>query len=298
MIKKILLIIIVSVFSIASFSQVGIIKDPERKKEYKKVIEQANQLFENKQYTASIHFYKKALVIGPEKKLAKYRLEDIKTIFIKDELASNKEEAEALVERINKTVKEIEENLPEEKKDSLIYFLSDMDTKKTEPIDSRPESWVSLENEIRNEINSEATVVGDEPVEKVKVEIVKEPDVIIEEDPHVSIELLEKEEPVEETKYPVIKSEDLPEKSSTDLQTEREKIEEELKQKYPDQKTVEIINEKHKKITKVIMNRDNKITVYLKVEHDWGGVFYFIDRRPFPVQSITKNYFIRHTLVN
>ena len=111
-------------------AQTDIIKDKERKKEYQNIIKQANELFDQKKYTASIHFYKKALKIAPEKKLAKYRLEDIITIFVKEEKAQDKEKAEDLVEKIEKTVRQIEENLPEDKKDSLVFYIADIAPKK------------------------------------------------------------------------------------------------------------------------------------------------------------------------
>ena len=60
---------------------------------------------------------------------------------------------------------------------------------------------------------------------------------------------------------------------------------------YPNERTIEIINDDYKKITKVIINREHLVTIYLKVEHKWGGVFFFIDNTPFPLENISKSYF-------
>jgi hypothetical protein len=64
-----------------------------------------------------------------------------------------------------------------------------------------------------------------------------------------------------------------------------------LLKKYPNEKTIEIINEKYKKITKVFINRNEFVIIYLKVEHSWGAVFYFIDNTPYPLENISESYF-------
>ena len=64
-----------------------------------------------------------------------------------------------------------------------------------------------------------------------------------------------------------------------------------LVKRYPNERTIEIITDDYKKITKVIINRDNLVTIYLKVEHKWGGTFFFKDNTPFPLENISKSYF-------
>lgn len=53
-----------------------------------------------------------------------------------------------------------------------------------------------------------------------------------------------------------------------------------LIEKYPERKTVETEKEGNSVITYVYINRGDFVTVYKKVEHSWGGKFYFIDERP------------------
>ncbi|MFH2143802.1 MAG: hypothetical protein ABIJ97_15365 [Bacteroidota bacterium] len=283
--------ILLFTFSVAR-AQEGIIRDPERKKQYEKIINQANKLFNNKQYSASIHFYKNALELAPEKKLAKYRLEDIKTIFIKEELADNLDDAEILINKIDSTLNEIAKNLPEEKKDSLIFFIADIAPKKAETVDNRPKDWIEMENSVRKEMDGSLKVVGDEPVGEII------PDNIHENVKDTFTYVPVKKEPVvKKISEPIIVNSQKPQgKTNEELEIEKKKKEEELKIKYPDEKTVEYFEANGKKTTRVVINRNKRISVYLKVEHNWGGVYYFIDNSPFPVQSITSSYFVKNTL--
>lgn len=52
-----------------------------------------------------------------------------------------------------------------------------------------------------------------------------------------------------------------------------------LQEKYKERKTVETEEVGNSIITYIYINRGNFVTVYKKVEHNWGGVFYFVDDR-------------------
>ncbi|MFT4660155.1 MAG: hypothetical protein ACI8XB_000413 [Patiriisocius sp.] len=54
-----------------------------------------------------------------------------------------------------------------------------------------------------------------------------------------------------------------------------EEFSEELADSYPDGITEEILNENGKKITRRVVVKNGKGSDYRKVEHRWGGVFYF-----------------------
>ncbi|GAB5539872.1 MAG: hypothetical protein Salg2KO_19750 [Salibacteraceae bacterium] len=63
---------------------------------------------------------------------------------------------------------------------------------------------------------------------------------------------------------------------------ERMAMEEEqrrLKEKYPERKTFETQKEGNSTVTYVYINRGEFVNVYKKVEHTWGGVFYFVDEQ-------------------
>jgi hypothetical protein len=64
----------------------------------------------------------------------------------------------------------------------------------------------------------------------------------------------------------------------------------ELARKYPEGKTVENYELKDQKITRIIINHNGIANEYRKVEHSWGGVFYFKNG-----QSISKTIFYSET---
>lgn len=310
--KKLLLILITVFLNFAfAYSQAGVIKDPDVKKQYEQVIAKANSLFDSGQYTASIHFYKKAQSIAPEKKLAKFRLEDIITIFIKNELAANRADAELLIEGIEARSLEIEKSMESEDTDSLAILLAKIDAKTVNQpaVDNRPEEWKRLEADVRKELNNDEvkpafiekdiTEVKENVVIENKVEPVKEvkekkvePVAVVEvkkEEPIINKDTLaelKKDLPVIK---PVVKKEVKPEKKAyTKLVEEKKQRDDELMQKYPDGKTTEVIKSDTKTTIRTIIHKDNKITVYLKVKHNWGGEYYFIDDSPIKIHSITK----------
>jgi hypothetical protein len=69
-----------------------------------------------------------------------------------------------------------------------------------------------------------------------------------------------------------------------------------LLEKYPDTRTIEIEEDFAKKTTRVIINKDSRVYIYLKVEHAWGGVYYFVDRTPLHPENISKAFFDSETL--
>ncbi len=68
-----------------------------------------------------------------------------------------------------------------------------------------------------------------------------------------------------------------------------------LRKQYPEQKTVLEIDQPGKHITRVIMNVDNDISVYLKVKHSWGATFFFEEEVGEDLRSITEVYFNKMT---
>ncbi len=311
----ILCVVLIALLSQISFSQPGVIKDKEVKKQYEKVIKKANESFDNGQYTVAIHFYKKAQKIAPEKKLSKYRLEDIITIFIEKEIASDRTDAKELIEEIEERALKIEASLQDENKDDLEMLLAelDKDIKAKPTVDNRPEEWKRLELDVRNEMNREngkPEIIENEVVEeKPKKDI--DPVLIVEEKPEEIIAEIEKIKPIEKeaeatipkdtiTKLkkelplikPVPKKDIKPKrKAYAKLVVEKRVRDKELKEKYKDGKTVEVIEAKSKTTTRTIIKKDGKVNVYLKVKHNWGGEYYFIDNSPVKVQSITKHYY-------
>ena len=65
-----------------------------------------------------------------------------------------------------------------------------------------------------------------------------------------------------------------------DIQMEEDRQQSRLKEKYPRRKTVETEKAGTSTNTYIYVNRGDFVNVYKKVEHNWGGVFFFIDERP------------------
>ncbi len=64
------------------------------------------------------------------------------------------------------------------------------------------------------------------------------------------------------------------------IEGEMEQRQNELAKKYPATKTVEQEKVGNSMVTYVYINDNGFVTVYKKVEHNWGGVYYFVDDRP------------------
>lgn len=68
-----------------------------------------------------------------------------------------------------------------------------------------------------------------------------------------------------------------------------------LLQQYPDYKTETIEEDMYKKVTRVYINKNRRVTIYMKVEHAWGGIYYFIDRTPLVPENISQGFFDAET---
>lgn len=68
-----------------------------------------------------------------------------------------------------------------------------------------------------------------------------------------------------------------------------------LKQKYTEERTIEVTQDTHKKTTRVILNNGKVVEVYAMVEHSWGATYYFIEEYPSGAQSIGYSAFMNRT---
>ena len=58
----------------------------------------------------------------------------------------------------------------------------------------------------------------------------------------------------------------------------------------PDEKKVEETEKNNRKITKITIRRLGIVTVYRKVEHNWGAIYYFRE-----MENISKTIFEHET---
>jgi len=114
--------------------------------------------------------------------------------------------------------------------------------------------------------------------------LIKAKDSIVQ--PKPALDTVKKVVDKQEVKEPIIKS-----NTPQNIPFNKVAYQDSLLKRYPNERTVEEINEPYKKLTKVIINRDSTVNIYLKVEHKWGGIFFFKDNTPYPLENISKSYF-------
>jgi len=68
-----------------------------------------------------------------------------------------------------------------------------------------------------------------------------------------------------------------------------------LLKRYPEERTIEVSQDAHKKTTRVFMNNGKVVEVYAMVEHSWGATYYFIEEYPSGAQSIGYAAFMSRT---
>ena len=254
-------------------------QDSESEQQYKAAMQNAKTAFDAKMYSEALYFYREALKIKPDAKLPRYKIEDIRTIYIDDgikEIAENKQIAQ------EEAKKQAEVKADERIESEIEQAQKELETLKVAMV-------ISIDEE--NVVDDDVVEIADvEPTLETK-QIEPEPEPQPEPE-HVVSQLVEpvKEEPqpvVESKKTTVVskpqpiasKPKTRPQPAITDEEKEARKEAEmqKLRIQYPEQKTVLEIDQPGKHITRVIMNIDNNISVYLKVKHSWGATFFFKD---------------------
>ena len=281
--KHFLIAIILLITSTLSYSQ-----ESASEQQYKAAMQNAKTAFDAKMYSEALYFYREALKIKPDAKLPRYKIEDIRTMYIDDgikEIAENKKvtQDEAKIEAETKADERIEAE--------IVQAQKELETLKVATVISIDEETV-VDDENIDIADIEPTLETKQPEpEPIVVEPAKEePKPIVEPEPQPVVEqpvapAKEESKPVEPekktvvTKQPIAKPTKPAPRQLTDEEKEARKEAEmqQLKIRYPEQKTVLEIDQPGKHITRVIMNIDNKVSVYLKVKHNWGATFYFQD---------------------
>lgn len=305
--KHLIIAIILLITNTLSYSQ-----ESATEQQYKAAMQNAKTAFDAKMYSEALYFYREALKIKPDAKLPRYKIEDIRTMYIDDgikEIAENKQIAQEEVQKqaeakaderieteIEQAQKELETlrvaaviNIEEE----AVVYDENIDIADVEP---------TLETKLPEpEPEPEIIEPEPEPVVVQQVEIVKEEPKPVVEQPAPKEEKTEpkpapKPVPAKPVAKPVNKPASQP-KAMTEEEKEafKESEMQKLRIQYPEQKTVLEIDQPGRHITRVIMNVDNKVSVYLKVKHDWGATFFFEEEIGEDLKSITELYFNKMT---
>lgn len=293
--------------------------------QYNQAMANAKQAFEAKQFSEAVMFYREAIKIKPDARLPKYKIEDIRTIYIEKELGvinATPIVTEKLKTNDNaKPEIELEKAKVEDaaKAEATRKMNEDADKAEAE-IRQVPVAVIEISEDSDSPDLNEYSDVVDSPGDKVvgvkKVEPKTQTNIDVEsiKPDNSEINLTVREVPEIEKTIPIIeptpekKIEPKPkaatptyiEKAVTLSQSEKqiwiEQEKKRLAETYTNKKTVEEIEKPGKHITRVIMNIDNNVTIYLKVKHSWGATFYFIDEVGLELRSINESYF--NTMTN
>ena len=316
------------IFSIAILLLVTIsvsAQDSESEQQYKAAMQNAKTAFDAKMYSEALYFYREALKIKPDAKLPRYKIEDIRTIYIDDgikEIAENKQIAQEEVkkqaeakadERIENEIEQAQKELETLKVAMVISIdeepvvfddvveIADVEpTLETKQIEPEPEPQPEP-------IEPEPIVT--QPVEPVKEEPKPEEKAIEQPAPKEEAPAPKAEEPAPKPVQPapkpapaktVSKPTQKPVSQPKQMTDEEKKAwkeaeKQKLRQQYPEQKTVLEFDQPGKHITRIIMNVDNEITVYLKVKHSWGATFFFVEEIGEDLRSIDEVSFNKKT---
>ena len=287
--KHLIIAIILLITSTLSYSQ-----ESATEQQYNAAMQNAKTAFDAKMYSEALYFYREALKIKPDAKLPRYKIEDIRTMYIDDgikEIAENKQIAQKEVkkqaeakadERIETEIEQAQKELETLRvaaviniEEETVVYEENIDIADVEP---------TLETKLPEpEPEPEIIEPEPEPVVVQQVEIVKEEPKPVVEQPAPKEEKAEpkpapKPVPAKPVAKPANKPVSQPKAMTAEEKEARKEAEmQQLRIKYPEQKTVLEIDQPGKHITRVIMNIDNKISIYLKVKHSWGATFFFED---------------------
>jgi len=281
--------------------------------QYEQAMKNAKLALSANQYSQAVMFYREALSIKPNELLPKYRIEDIRTIYIKNELDSltahepvvtkkkKKKEIEAETVQLQEKAEEIatakmyDEAAKEKQELQELVIVADVleidDTVVIEDEidieDTKLDKDIPL-NKVEKKQITQVKNKADNNTKGIIIESRETPAVIETPEEQLKVEVVENKKVIKE---PVKKT------SSTPIVTKEWIIKEngKLAIKYPNNKTIEEIEKPGKHITRVIMNIDQKVTIYLKVKHSWGATFYFIDEVGYEPSSISAIHFNRMT---
>ena len=240
-------------------------------------MQNAKTAFDAKMYSEALYFYREALKIKPDAKLPRYKIEDIRTIYIDDgikEIAENKQITKEEVK------KQAEAKADERIENEIEQAQKELETLKVATVISIDEEPV-VDDDVVEIADIEPTLETKQPEPEPEPQpepVVSQPVEPVKEEPKPVVEpkkttVVSKPQPIASKPKP------RPQPAITDEEKEARKEAEmqKLRIQYPEQKTVLEIDQPGKHITRVIMNIDNNISVYLKVKHSWGATFFFKD---------------------
>ena len=301
----------------------------EVERKYLKLINSGNVYYSLRQYNMARVMFSKALELKPKRRYPAYKIEDIETQVLifnkeKDTLPQN---VDSIVASLIKTQPDLKKQIeykrktPEEintifKNDLYKQIESETTDKKelakriqfiNNEVINKQETIVAVIDTNKKGIDSNITINKD-----TTKQLILAKEIPIQKDSIVTTVPKEKPIPTDTTYHQIAKKDTVNLKEEPKVQPilkPAEPIKKQMKvstgtkpfdkvayqdsllKTYPKEKTIEIITEPYKKITKIVINQNNLVSIYLKVEHKWGGIYFFKDNTPFPLENISKSYF-------
>ncbi|MCQ2958732.1 MAG: hypothetical protein MJ198_00890 [Bacteroidales bacterium] len=270
-------------------------------KRYMALINQGSVYYDKSQFYAARKFFTEATKIKPKRLYAYYKLEDIKT-----EIERFETKAELLGINLDSLIAQELAKIDESEEGPKTYPayvpLTDQQVEEIFRTELQKQVYASSSNiaegnrtmRLMDEFFSEETkkntaIAQTEPKKKEKKKKTEE----------VQQQVVAKEEPKPEPKAEPI---DLSQKPKPVVKTEATKkvvdfvtYQDSLMQKYPNERTIEITQDAHKKTTRVFMNDGKRVEIYTMVEHSWGATYYFLEEYPTGTTSIGYAAFVNKT---
>lgn len=291
--------------------------------QYQQAMANAKLALQAEQYSQAVMFYREARKLKPNERLPKYKIEDIRTIYINKEMNTvnaaqpdlkkqvkskrKQKKLQAKIDRISQKAVEKATRKMYDDADQAAADMLDFDV----AVVSIVEDDEKLESEnVDNIASSRELGIADLPSKKnvtVQNNIVKESSENL---PLSKRQLPEKKPIKKQNQEPAVNQEKTETPRPKPVMTKpaykvtkpgqmtaeqkKQWIKEEnqkLANRYPNKKTVETYEKPGKKITRVIMNIDGKVSIYMIVKHSWGATYYFKDELGENLKSINQQYF-------
>lgn len=312
-IYKIAFTALISLVTFYAYSQ-----EFNQEQQYQQAMANAKMAFSAKKYSEAVVFYREALTIKPNAKLPQYKIEDIRTIYIEKELKKMdvKVDKKAKKEKNRKDEKPITDPvIKQAEAEADRQMEADAQQVKAELQELKIETKavpVQENVDINMDSTSEVKITPDrnsilpemeaKQQTKLTTENEQKPEITISKKEILEQKAEEKQpvdsvKPIKQTEHKKISYQpEQPQPKVKPMTAEEKKAwvkqeQERLKAIYPNKKTIEESDKPGKHITRVIMNIDGTVVVYLKVKHSWGGLYFFIDSPGEELKSISEQYF-------
>ncbi len=271
-------------------------------KRYMALINQGTVYYEKSQFYAARKFFTEASKLKPQRLYSYYKLEDIKT-----ELERFETKAELLGINLDSLIAQELAKVDETEEGPKTYPayvpLTDQQVDEIFRSELQKQVYASSSNvaegnrtmRLMDEFFGEETrrntpMIAQETPKKKERKKKEEKIEVAAEQPKPQDVV---SQPIELSEKPKSKTviKESPTKKVVDFATYQDS----LMYKYPQERTIEITQDAHKKTTRVFMNNGQFVEIYTMVEHSWGATYYFLEEYPTGTTSIGYAAFVNKT---